>query len=123
MSEITKFTVVRERWQRGKSDGQLLSMQGTRCCLGFLGRACGFTDEEMLCMGLPEELHYDDFSPQTGSWPSSIVRFEADENGVHDTPLTSRIVKVNDDEWISDEGREQRLKELFREACIDVEFV
>jgi AraC-like DNA-binding protein len=41
-----KFRVHRPNWLRGQGDGSLLR-NGARCCLGFLAKAAGFSDDDM----------------------------------------------------------------------------
>ncbi len=108
MTERIKFTVWRDSWLRGAPS--YLHADSCRCCLGFLGLACGLTDEQMDGRGEPEEV--------TGPWPEAIVHSSERDC----TVLCQEIIWTNDDDEGDDAEREIELTELFHKAGIDVEF-
>lgn len=114
MSDRIKFTVYRDTWMRGCA-GKLFS-EGKRCCLRFLGNACGIPDTALSELGEPEEA-----SPE--NWPETIVTPGDDETSPQTTTLCQYIIGVNDDTEITDETREPRLIEYFDAAGVDVEFL
>ena len=135
MPPVAKFTVKRDTWARGavprdeegrpeRDMNSLLSNDGTQCCLGFLGTACGYSNMELIHEGLPHEMC--EQIEKDCKWPSSLVKWfpeVGDAGGPSSTRLQESIVAVNDDEKISEVTRECRLHELFAQAGIQVEFV
>lgn len=128
---VTKFTVERSRWFRGKgSTASALMVDGDRmCCLGFLAMRCGLKAHEITGEGdlgtLGEDLpgRMRELSQQLPSL-ISISRSDDDENLLVKTTNThDLIVTVNDDQNIDDETRERELTRLFSTAGITVEFV
>ncbi len=110
-----KFTVFRDSWARGASDGQLYA-DGERCCLGFLGLACGLSDEDMDGIGTPQNV-------KPPAWPKTLVASVLDEEGEYtDSYLCGQIISTNDDEELEDPEREARLRSLFASGGIEVEF-
>lgn len=104
------FTVDRATWLRG-SVGSLLEDDGRRCCVGFLAKEMGYSDDEMRSMpvlgdvtrtelGLPPEL-------RTCNWSSG----------------DGDIYGANDDDALSDTDREAKLTELFAGIGVEVKFV
>lgn len=110
-----KFTVYRESWLRGNGTASGLLLDGQRCCLGFLGKACGIPDDEMRQKAEPESI-----DPMLiRLWPRSIVNLSKTN-----TALCSNIIEENDcDDYDADDLREVALSALFADAGIDVEFV
>jgi hypothetical protein len=47
---MAKFVVDRRTWYRGEgsSDSRLLTEDGKRCCIGFVGQQCGIPDGALL---------------------------------------------------------------------------
>lgn len=118
MADRIRFTVWRDAWLRGET-GSLL-IDGKRCCLGFLGQACGLGDNELSLAGTPEETR------RFKAWPEPLLDITEDEDGasVRDSIACQDIVHINDDddEDMSDEQRESELTALFASMGIDVEF-
>src|SRR3954462_4130148 len=46
----SEFTVKRSKWHRGQGakGSKLLRDDGTMCCVGFLSKACGASDAEII---------------------------------------------------------------------------
>ena len=58
-----KLTIDRKTWMNADNlanlkVSSLLTADGRRCCLGFLGRACGIPDSEMRGVGTPARVGY-----------------------------------------------------------------
>jgi len=128
-----QFTVKRSEWYRGQgyTGSRLLREQDRkRCCLGFLGRACGIGDNEMLDVTNPWGTKGD--PGQSGTWHpglflADVLRHFPDI----DLPLTNTMpdimatlfVVVNDSPDLDGVTREETLTRLFRHIGIEVEFV
>lgn len=110
-----RFTVYRESWLRGNGTASGLLLNGQRCCLGFLGKACGIPDGEMYQVADPESV-----APELQSlWPETILSAESKTH----TRLCGNILEENDcDDFETDELREVALSALFADAGIDVTF-
>ena len=114
MSERIKFTVWRGKWLRGNSQrSALLVENGCMCCLGFLAKTLGATDELIDGHGTPEEV-------RAIPWPESLVA--QGELKCEDTEVCMSIVYANDDDGYADDERESHLRDLFARAGIDIEF-
>jgi hypothetical protein len=132
-----QFVIDRRRWYRGNgSDLSALYAQyvgnKNKCCLGFLGDACGLTPNDMLGRTSPVCCSKPEVFPKS-IWDGS------------NTPLTTVIIAVNDkpvghafsravtteasygrfvtEPIESEEDREARLTELFKLGGIDVTFI
>jgi len=113
-----KFTVDRQTWYRGKDTGEskLLRYDGTRCCIGFVGKQVGCTDDDLL--DVAEVIKMDSNNRNFPVW----MREPYTHKGGGRT-LIGEAYHVNDDENLTDEQREARLKELFIEAGDEIEFI
>lgn len=114
-----KFTVRRSDWLRGEEDGLLYrENDGKMCCLGFLGIACGLTEDEMMDRGSPQEA-------LSSLWPRGMVwEDDSDDSSIfYDSTITNELVTINDNQKIYDDTRELALIEKFKELNIEVEFV
>jgi hypothetical protein len=114
------------------------------CCLGFLGRACGFTEEELGYAVSPSELPsvddnlkgpgcVDDVDHPAGSgrWPKKIAR----TSWTDESTLTNHLMNINDADKkiamslgrtfkVPDEAaREWLIAEFMSEAGVAVTFV
>ena len=126
---IMEFTVYRHTWLRGGVDGNgnevdpSLLDNGQRCCLGFLGLACGLAydlgpyrrdpDKYLQSAGEPEDC-------KNIAWPASILSY--DEGHGTNTGLTQRIIEVNDNRRLSETAREAELTGLFAQGGLTVRF-
>jgi hypothetical protein len=109
--------VDRKTWARGTQvpaeaadddeKNHLLNSDGTRCCLGFLGKCVGVSDEDMLETALPDNL--------------SIVDF-------HKYPDVPDIIwgcfaRANDSLSLTEEERESNIQALAKEYGFEFQFV
>lgn len=91
-----KLTIDRKTWANGdlltiggeQIDSTLLDHSGSRCCLGFLGRACGIADDQMIGIGTPQ------FVPISAvkKWPEGVVTPALENN----TDWTKAAIAIND---------------------------
>lgn len=111
-----KLVIDRNKWLRGEGPSQsrlIRSNDNQMCCLGFLGKACGISEQEL----------FDEYTPETAGdenkWPNGIFNEDAVEN----SDITAELMEINDDENLTDENRESNLIERFATINIEVEFV
>lgn len=101
-------------------DGRLRNMHtGLMCCLGFVGKACGFTDLELDDKGEPsdffevggpdEALNYDE------RWPTQLLKSDPSE------PV-NKLINANDDILLTNKQREARIIEWGLKADIEFSF-
>lgn len=130
MSTVKSFTVHRPTWLRGQDPDNLTSAlytYGKRCCLGFLGAACGYSDTDLDEVPGPSDTVAD---IEKNLWPEVLLKPNekwSEENddwtsAVVDSKLCKDMMNVNDDKNISDAEREVKLTTLFRRARITVTF-
>ena len=119
-----KVTIDRSKWSAGpytqpSKNGwygnALLTDRGKRCCLGFLGQACGLTDALARDRALPRF--------QDTDWPKNLF-----ENSVRMDPYPLHWAQVfadiNDSVVVDDGLRESWIAEGFRAVLgVEVEFV
>ena len=112
---MIEFTVKRSEWGRNFLFMQDHGDPPKRCCLGFLGNACGVTDSEM----------HGYFYPFDSRWPKQLVapRGPSGRFGVTATPIVRSIARVNDDAFMSLDEKERLLEGLFKSIGIQVYFV
>jgi hypothetical protein len=101
--------VDRKTWMRGrKGDGlMLVNQDGTKCCLGFLGEACGVPSEQ---------LHH----------PMPFYLSPADQDkypSMTDVRNWYVFAVVNDDLDMTDPEREHKLQELAEKMGFTFKFV
>lgn len=122
---IDRATWGRGDWEKYETDpvqaqymsSRLLNSRVNRkCCLGFLGQACGIPDAQMQGETLPRESNtkwpkwlFNPTNPLKSPWYTSIE-------------LTA-FVDANDATEVSETERERRLTELFAAQGVEVEFI
>ena len=98
--------IKRDRWRTPKSGKgprwQLLNYTGCGCIMGLIGEACGVDREEMIASG-------------------SLDKYQLSKIDI-DQDLQERAIEINDRTSISDDYRESKLKELFKDHFV-LEFV
>ena len=115
-----KLSITRSNWLRGEgpiSSFLLREEDSKMCCLGFLAKACGAQDGDIVNSKIPSYA-------KKVSWPKGIVTVTDSELG-YSTDLTIELMEVNDlhNKNLSDSIRETKLKEMFASIGIEVEFV
>jgi len=114
---VKEFTVKRSEWLRGEGpDVSYLyrNRDGLRCCLGFLGNACGVSDSQMEGAGGPGLVEDKDV------WPKSLIDRAGTHGHSHDC---DKIMVLNDREELSDYEREKKLTDAFTVIGIKINFV
>lgn len=118
-----KFTVKRSEWYRGKgnTDSRLLHGNGEKCCVGFQALAHGLTEDEIRYC--PDLAHLNGTPKMKLSGPLAVMVRLNTWNENYNSCLAGEIYEVNDDQRITDELREQKLKVLFAKVGDEVEFM
>lgn len=122
MSEV--LVIDRSIWStgtHGKGITQLLNDHGYKCCLGFECLRLGCMEDEIRNEGDPCEVlkpltNLNDFNEgynENGDYFSECYSSE----------FAIRAMKINDDENIDDEIREDKISEHFKKVGITVEFI
>jgi hypothetical protein len=121
-----KLVIDRSRWFRGQRNGcgeienSVLLRHGERCCLGFLGAACGIPDNELENKCYPRNVFVD------GKYPAKLFRASWHTDPLDGTFFDWETVfaVLNDTYAIDEPTREAWLTEGFRAVLgVEVEFV
>lgn len=110
---ITKLVIDRAKW----GTSALLSKDGTMCCLGFLSKACGVPDEDMLDVPYPRFKWVDMFGVNT-----EFAARDFDVLVAPGTPAPTAAAAINDSSTLSMEQKETQLIELFANNGIELSF-
>jgi hypothetical protein len=121
----TIYTVNRPTWFRGAGPQEsrlLISQQhmkksvGKSCCLGHIGLQCGIDPKNMEDIGLPSGI--------TGELPKDYDQwFVRHEDGTNcASRLAQDMADVNDATYMTEEEREQKLKDLAA-PFFNIEFI
>lgn len=101
------------KWARGCKNGpsSLLNTKGTMCCLGFLGKALGAGDTQILKRDMPYDTGpYGKYWSNLANipWPEALMGAGADD-------LSAEIAEINDDmPELKDRARVNRLQPEFK---------
>jgi len=119
--EIKEFTINRKTWNRGWhggnfGEGKLLNDHGYKCCLGFLGTACGVKDEDLLDFAVPSSTYFVDYFPDFLT--CETAKYYPSCNG----NVEDYIAQINDDKTLDQEVRESKLTEIFKSFSIKAIF-
>jgi hypothetical protein len=103
MSGLKILELDSATWYRGHGPNAsaLLRGDGERCCLGFLGQACGADDFRILNALMPCQ------RAEGIDWPEGLI------DGRGSTQLAGQIANINDEKEIGDEERITKLQPLF----------
>jgi hypothetical protein len=114
---IKNLVIDRATWKNsyhGVGPTYLLNRQGYRCCLGFLGKACGLNDNQLDVIGKPslfKQQHIKELFPD--------ALFELGPEYCTNEYI---LININDNNY-SDVVRESLIVEKFKELLdIDVSF-
>ena len=126
---ITELTIDRGTWQTGRyasnidifGDTALLNEKDMQCCLGFLGTACGYQDEELFEVDDPSSVDF------TQAWPADLFGYSGYRPAEGSKLLRqweSVFIEINDAVDVSDYVREDWIKTGFKYVLgIEVTFV
>ena len=127
--EMLDVTINRRKWLRNRKNeeifGSALLQDGKMCCLGFVALACGFKEDDIADVDLPNNVYTEDpgFKPHK-AWKKLIKKFGenskdtlylANVNDSYDLK-TDSIVKYSATE------REQLISERMKKMGINVKF-
>jgi len=131
MAENHKFTIDRDRWQRGApaKNGlgdelrtQLLSSKtGKMCCLGFFLESCGMSLFDIEDKASPDGLSAY-VIPTQASW---LLERNYSSAGHHNSKSCGDLMCINDSEksFRSEEDRESDIRDEFLRNRVEVEFI
>lgn len=117
---MMELTIERSRWLRGKQSQSGLLVDGKMCCLGFLCKKLGATDESMEGISMPND-ETCRFKSTLPEWlQSDGIFYKGYELITNDVELAA---KHNDSANLSDHEREVLIADLFARHDIQVKFV
>jgi hypothetical protein len=109
---LKKLTIYRDQWARGRRRNEygkltnvLLGGDKQRCCLGFLGRMCGYEDQILRYGSTPAGL-LDQIPDLENLWGPEVLRKADEQQGPSHTAWTREAVYINDDPSITEPQRE-----------------
>lgn len=112
------FTIDRSEWVTGrnlderKNPSQLLNFNKKKCCVGFACLAAGLSEEEI-----------DGVEAPMGTWKvKGLSGFDKLGNWKHEG-IAPEIYLVNDDSGLTDQEREEDVRDLFAKIGVEVKFV
>lgn len=115
---IKKLSIDRALW----GQGALLNEDGTMCCLGHLGKACGLTDRQLakrdkdyfLSIGMPNE---------TSQKAKRLYpKWALEDTGVGADPSDAEQAAIINDGILSPAMKEAKLKAIFKRNGIALTF-
>ena len=113
----TKLIIDRGIWLRGEGSHNsylIRSTDGKQCCLGFYARSCKVPLKNLLGTGSPQQT--DSLDWEGGSWVFS-------PGGSFNSLEVSALMKINDDEEMLADEREEKIAEIFARHDVEVEFI
>lgn len=120
--------IIRKRWVRGGFNGRsyMRNDHGNMCCLGFLGRACGYSDDDLHGFSDPWDVMISagrNLFPKGTFYSISGFTGETSESEkLRQTELITRIISVNDSRKFEEKDREAEITRLMRSLDVDVTF-
>jgi hypothetical protein len=124
MTQKIDVIIDRAKWRTGdKGENRtgegttaLLNPEGYLCCLGFICKAYGCDDKEILRSGEPCEV---------GQHIIDLVDLfnEDDEKYFYNSDLTDAAININDNDETTPEEKELALLELFKDSSYNLSFV
>ncbi len=119
--KLTKLIIDRTKWLRGGVETSLYeTLDKAKCCLGFLGQACGIPLSEMKDNGIPADIHR-----SIKKWPKWVITIQKNLYGIiiyGDSRWTEKAIKINDG-LMTEAKRECELKKHFAKKGINLIFV
>lgn len=113
---LLRVVIVRAKWQHGRDgDSALVCEDGKQCCLGFVGKAIGFTDEDMAGVAMPS-----DVGPER--WPDGMVVKSVTTYGWLDSEISNKLAAINDSSATSRDAKELALRKWGPDAGIEFIF-
>lgn len=108
---MKKLVIKKEKWLRGWGDKEsmLRDLDGHMCCLGFLALDIGFKTHEI------ENLFTPAGTERCDLWPKDFFYIDGNLSA-----LVDKIMGVNDESLLNDEGRIEELKPLFEKIGYEI---
>lgn len=135
MIEKLKVVVDMKTWRRGGEEfdeehGQtfLLNSKGNMCCLGFVARAYGISEDNIRGVGEPDDIEGLASLEESPAklYPSLVMDIHEESPFLGQifkcTYLASKAMLINDDSHLTDEERIVKLKNLFKNSDIELTF-
>lgn len=124
---MRNFTIDRSKWRAGSEGDNRLGVgrnflkneEGFMCCLGQMINQ-KYPEVNMLNVSDPHDI--EDFVSEDNIFTKCLY-ISYEENHIVNSDLSSKAIKINDDIDITTEEREKRLKELFKEEKIELNFI
>jgi hypothetical protein len=104
---MATYTVTRSGWYRGHGSARsklLRRADELRCCIGFVGVQCGYSDSFLCEQGSAYDsvCENDEGSFTTAKWPGWMLMNDRNSD-------IGQCYQINDDPGISDAEREKKL--------------
>lgn len=115
--KLVRFTVKRSEWGQGR-----MVRGGARCCLGFMGRALGYTDRELERQLMPFNVLAANPEANCRTWPVDRYGSSFALASHSDSRAAWAAANINDSPS-SKEDKERKLVALFAQNGITCEFV
>ena len=105
----------------GKGKTSLLNDEGFMCCLGFVCKAAGVPDDNILSISLPSATR--DLSIYESDIPNELLpTSKRNQDAKPCEYLASDAVSINDNYNTLAEEKERKLLELFKDSSINISF-
>lgn len=127
---ITHFTIDRTKWHRDAHEHSIDTMHsalytddGSQCCIGHYGSACGIEDKILALRGSPLSLSNMinvNFFNESPFGEFFYLMNQMSENGRY---VQSILIEINDNPNISDLEREEQIIKEFAKIGIIVDFI
>lgn len=118
--------IDRAKWLRGEGGNLsrlLRPADGKMCCLGFLGLQCGYTPDQMLDQGEPNEMFEKvdrEACAEFNRWPKWLIA--VDEYGPANDRAVTELIATNDDRVMPESDREAQIAAIFAKHGVTVTF-
>lgn len=109
-----KLVIDRQKWIRGemvKRSFLIRPEDGKSCCLGFLGCAIGISRDNLWGKRMPWD---------NKDWEPANWLLQADPQG---WLAMHRLTAINDDQSLTEDKREDKIKQEFAAHDVEVEFI
>lgn len=124
---MNKLTIKMSEWGRATTEDlwqdnepSLLNTEVNRkCCLGFLGQACGISDAALMDRGMPSKVSIGERACYSQKWPDFLFNLE---NRAYMTNAKT-LALINDDSSTDDEHKIVSITKIFNANGWEVEFV
>lgn len=121
--------IIRSGWVRGNTNGvsRMLTYDGKMmCCLGFLGKACGYSDDELRSRMNPGDVvtcatRQRNLFPR-GTFGHTDESFGDPVYRKNLSDITKELIATNDSKYLTEKDREAEIVRLMRALDVIVTF-